>query len=333
MNNKSMTGDASLKKLLSNQQLIVFIVLVALFVFFCIASPTFRSYSTILSIFGFSYYICLMAIGVTFPLITAGVDLSIGTGIICFGLIGGNLVVNHNLPVWVGIIVTVLVGTCFGVLNGVLTSVFNLPPFIATLGSSMIARGIGSIAVNNVSITWPTGSSEGAWFRSIFRYKLESGTMIPLGFLWIVILVVIMTLVLNKSSVGRYIIAIGSNKEATRLSGINVVKYQILAYVICGTFAGMAAVAYSATFQALPPGTGAGLELDAIGAAIIGGTSMTGGVGTVPGTLIGVFIFSMLKTGLPFIGLQANWQQIIQGLVILVAVTFDVLKNKKNQII
>lgn len=317
-------------RIAENQKMVMGLVLIILIVFFCIASPAFRQYSTIISIMGFSYYISLMAIGVTFPLITAGVDLSLGTGIICYGLIGGSMVVNKGLPVVVAMLITVLVGLVFGVFNGFLTAVLNLPPFIATLGSCMIARGVGSLAVNNMSVTWPSGAAYGGWFRNLFRYQLPNGFQLPLGFLWVIILVAIMSIVLNKTSVGRYIIAIGSNKEATRLSGINVIKYQMLAYIICGFFAGLGAIAYSATFQALPPGTGAGLEMDAIGAAIIGGTSMTGGVGSITGTLIGVFILAVLKAGLPFIGLQANWQQIIQGVVILVAVALDIFKNKKT---
>ena len=154
-------------------------------------------------------------------------------------------------------------------------------------------------------------------------------TKFPIGFVWVLILVVLMSIVLNKTKTGRYIIAIGSNKEATRLSGVNVVKYLILAYVISGVFTGLAAIAYAGTFQAIAPGTGAGLELDAIGGAIIGGTSMTGGAGSIVGTLLGVFIMSMLKTGLPFIGLQANWQQIITGLVLIFAVVIDVMKNRR----
>ena len=140
-----------------------------------------------------------------------------------------------------------------------------------------------------------------------------------------------MSIVLNKTRVGRYIIAIGSNKEAARLSGVNVIKYQMLAYIISGFFAGLAGIAYSATFSSsVAPGTGAGLELDAIGGAIIGGTSMTGGQGSIIGTLLGVFVMSLLKTGLPYVGLQANWQQIITGIVLIVAIYIDVLKNKKT---
>ena len=154
---------------------------------------------------------------------------------------------------------------------------------------------------------------------------------LPIGFFLIILVVIIMSIVLNKTNVGRYIIAIGSNKEATRLSGVNVVKYQMYAYIISGFFIGLAGISYAATFQAIAPGTGAGLELDAIGGAIIGGTSMNGGMGSIVGSLLGVFIMSMLKTGLPYIGLQANWQQIITCIVLIAAVFIDVQRNKKLQ--
>lgn len=310
------------------QKVVVVFVLLVLFLFFCIMSPAFRTYATILSIFDYSYYITFMAIGVTFTLITGGVDLSIGTGMVCYGLLGGFLVTHKGAPVIVGILVAILVAMLFGLFNGFLVAVLNLPPFIATLGTMMIVRGLGSIFTGGVSITWPQAGAEYGWFRSIF--KVDIGAIkVPLGFLWVLILVLLMSVVLNKTKTGRYIIAIGSNKEATRLSGVNVVRYQIMAYVFSGLFTGFAAIAYAATFQAIAPGTGAGLELDAIGGAIIGGTSMTGGYGSIVGTLLGVFIMSMLKTGLPFIGLQANWQQIITGLVLIGAVMIDVIKNQK----
>lgn len=313
---------------IGTQKIVVVAVLIVLFGFFCIASPAFRQYSTILSIMDYSYYTTLMAIGVTFCLITGGVDLSIGTGIICYGLLGGFLINHKGMPVAVGLLVTLLAAIVVGVVNGALVAILELPPFIATLCTMMITRGLGSIATGGLSQNWPPAGSELGWFRSIF--KLDLGTIkLPLGFVWVLLLVILMSVVLNKTKVGRYIIAIGSNKEATRLSGVNVIKYQMSAYIISGFFAGLGAIAYAATFQAIAPGTGAGLELDAIGGAIIGGTSMNGGSGSVAGTLLGVFIMSMLKTGLPFIGLQANWQQIITGLVLIVAVYIDVLKNKK----
>ena len=161
-------------------------------------------------------------------------------------------------------------------------------------------------------------------------FKMDmGGTKVPLGFLWVLVLAVVMSIFLNRTRPGRYIIAIGSNKEATRLSGVNVAVYQTLAYIISGLFTGLAALAYSSAFQSMTPGGGGGIELNAIGGAIIGGTSMSGGYGTIAGTILGVFIMSVLQTGLPLIGIQANFQQIIIGIVLIVAVYIDVLKNKK----
>jgi len=316
-------------KAIGTQKIVVVIVLIALFAFFCAISPAFRQYSTIVSILDYSYYISFMAIGVTFCLITGGVDLSIGTGMICCGLVGGYLINVMELPVIVGILGALVMGLLFGIVNGSLVAVLNLPPFIATLGTMMVARGLGSITTGGLSQTWPAASSENGWFRSIFKIDIGN-MMVPVGFLWVVLIVFMMSLILNKTSIGRYIIAIGSNKEATRLSGVNVVRYQMSAYIISGLFTGLAGIAYAATFQAVAPGTGAGLELDAIGGAIIGGTSMNGGMGSIVGSLLGVFIMSMLKTGLPYIGLQANWQQIITCIVLIVAVFIDVQKNRKT---
>ncbi len=325
--NKKKSGSP-LVNAIGTQKLVILAVLIVLFAAFSILSASFRSYSTIITILSYSYYITFMAIGATFALITGGVDLSLGTGMICYGMIGGYLVIEQGMPVGVGMLVTVLVAVLFGLFNGTLIAVFDIPPFIATLATMMITRGIGSVVVGGMSVTWPQAASAQGWFRSLFRTQIN-GVMIPTGFLWVLLSVIIMTFILNKTKLGRYIIAIGSNKEATRLSGVKVVKYHIAAYAITGFFTGLAALAYAATFQELSPGTGGGLELDAIGSAIIGGTSTAGGVGSIAGTLIGVFIMSMLKTGLPFVGLQANWQQIITGIILLGAVGIDVMKNKR----
>lgn len=320
--------DNPIVRAIGTQKIVVLLVLAVLFVIFSVLSTAFRSYTTLITLLSYSYYIAFMAIGATFVIITGGVDLSLGTGMICYGLLGGVLVVEKGWPVAAGIIVTLLTGMLFGLLNGCLVAILKIPPFIATLGTMMISRGIGSVAVGGMSVTWPMKGTEQGWFRSIFRMQIGD-MIIPIGFLWVILIVLLMTFVLNHTKLGRYIIAIGSNEEATRLSGVSVTKYHVAAYVISGFFTGLASVAYAATFQALAPGTGAGLELDAIGSAVIGGTSMAGGSGSVVGTLIGVFIMSLLKTGLPFVGLQANWQQIITGLILMFAVGIDVVKNKR----
>ncbi|MCL2865643.1 MAG: ABC transporter permease [Lachnospiraceae bacterium] len=316
-------------KTVGTQKIVVIGVIIFLAIFFSWMSPAFRQYSTVVSIFDFSYYVSLMAIGVTFPLITGGVDLSIGTGMVAAGLFAGNLVNQQNLPVGLALLVCILFGVALGCLNAFSVAKLNLPPFIATLSSMMIARGLGSILVGGMSVTWPAGATEQGWFRSIFRLD-ANGTLIPVGFILILALVIVMSVFLNHSRPGRYIISVGSNKEAARLSGIHVAKWHALAYIISGFFTGLAGVAYAATFQGIVPGTGAGLELDAIAGVIIGGTSMKGGYGTIGGTLLGVFVMSLLKTGLPFIGLQANWQQIITGIVLIIAVFIDVTRNAKK---
>ena len=317
-------------KAIGLQRIVVVIAVILEAVLFSILSPAFRQYATVVSILDYSYYISFMAIGVTFCLISGGNDLSVGAGMICYALAGGYLVQQAGWPVWAGMIVTIVMGLCFGTLNGAMVAVMNLPPFIATLCTMLITRGLGSILTGGMAVSWPSRSSAGGWFRSMFKI-INNGKIVPVGFIIVIASIIIMSIVLNRTKVGRYIIAIGSNKEAARLSGVNVIKYQMSAYIISGFFTGLAGIAYAATFSSsVAPGTGPGLELDAIGGAIIGGTSMTGGSGSVIGTLLGVFVMSLLKTGLPYVGLQANWQQIITGIVLIVAIYIDVLKNKKT---
>ena len=331
MANNEKKGNAfsnnPLVKAVGSQQIVVLMAVVVLFLVFGIASKNFRQYTTLLSLLDIVYYIAFMAIGVTFCLITGGVDLSIGTGMICYSLIGAFLVVQVGLPVWVGILVSILCGVIMGCFNGFLVAVLNLPLFISTLCSMMITRGMGSIFTGGLSIAWPSSSSPQGAFRNMFKLNV-GGVIIPIGFILVLAAVIVMSTFLNKTRPGRYIIAIGSNKEALRLSGVNVVKWQWLAYIISGLFTGFAAIAYAGVLaSSVAPGAGAGLEMDAICSAIIGGTSMNGGSGTVVGTILGVFVMALLKVGLPFVGFQANMQQIITGLVLILAVYIDVLKN------
>lgn len=327
-NKKDEAARSPLFRALSSQQAIVFGVTIVLFVFFSLASGSFRRYTTIATLCNYMYYILLMAIGVTFPLITGGVDLSIGTGIICYSIVGSYIINQMNMPVGVGMLTTMLLALAIGLLNGLIIAILDLPPFITTLCTMMIARGLGSILAGGLSGVWPMAGSPGGWCRNIFKIEVH-GQVVPIGMIWMILLLMLMSFVLRKTRVGRYIIAIGSNKEALRLSGVNVVKWQVAAYLISGFFAGLAAIAYACTFSNITPGTGAGLEMDAIGGAIIGGTSMAGGSGTIFGTFLGVLVISLLKTGLPYIGLQANWQQIITGLILIGAITIDMAKRHK----
>lgn len=211
---------------LGSQEFIVFLVVIALFIFFSLLSRDFRKYTTVLSIMDYSYYIILMAIGVTFPLITGGVDLSIGTGLICYSLAGGYLIVHCGWPTWAGMLVSVAFGLVIGILNGCLVSLMNLPPFLATLCTCMITRGLGSLCSSGYGISWPTVGTDGSWFRSIFKYTIETENgplKLPLGIVWMIILVLIMGFVLKHTKIGRYTIAAATapvrigevNQEAT----------------------------------------------------------------------------------------------------------------------
>ena len=317
---------------LGTQKLVAIVALVVLFVFFWIFGDNFAKYSTIVSIFDSSYYIGFMAIGVTFVVITGGIDLSIGTICICCSLISGTLFTKLGVPMPICVIIAILLGGLFGLANGLMVSVMKLPAFIATLGTMMVTRGLGSIVTNTATVTFPQATAPGGAFRNIFKLRAEGLPQagIPTGFILLIVLAIIMAIILNKTRAGRYILSLGSNKEATRLSGVNIVKWETLAYVISGLFSGLAGVSYAAVYSTLMPGTGNGFELDAIAGVVIGGTSLVGGVGSIAGTLIGVFIMSVLKTGLPFVGVQPHYQLVITGFVLVVAVFVDVLNRKKQ---
>ena len=201
-------------------------VLILLYLVFAIISPTFLSYSRILSSLNYAYFLGFLALGVTFAIATGGIDFSIGPVMFCAALIAGQLLTKSDLPVAVCLLVAILVGFLFGVLNGVMVAYAGLPPFITSMASMMICRGVGSIAVGGLSVTWPMKGKVGGWFRSIFRIQLGK-LILPIGFLWVILIVLLMTYLLNHTRTGRYIIAIGSNQEATRLSGIKVVRYHM----------------------------------------------------------------------------------------------------------
>lgn len=319
-------------KLIGTQRLIALLALIILFAFFCIASPSFRQYTTFVSIMDASYYIGFMAIGVCFAITTGGIDLSIGTVLVCSSLITGTLYVRGGVPIVICLIISILIGALFGLANGLMISKMGLPPFVATLGTMLVSKGLGSIATKAQSISWPQVGSDGGWFRYLFKinYTTAEGKqyLIPTGFILLLIMAIVMATILNKTRTGRYILALGSNKEATRLSGVNVNKYQTIAYVFSGTFAGIAGLAYAAIYTTLLPGNGSGFEMDAIASVVIGGTSMAGGVATIAGTIIGVYIMAVLKTGLPFIGLMNYWQQLITGIVLVAAVFMDVYNKR-----
>ena len=329
MSNNATKGIRLDVKKLDMQKMLAPAALVILYVLFSFIGTNFFSITTFQNILNASYYIGFMAFGVTFIIITGGIDLSLGTVMMCSALLGA-YAFEQGLPLIFCVILTVLVGVVFGFINGLLIAKLKLPPFIATLGTQMVSTGLGSIITKVQSQTWPIATAEiGGWFKKVF-IRTEIFGFLPVGALWLAGFFVIAALILHKTKLGRYFYAIGSNEEAARLSGINVDKWKIAAYTLSGFFVGMSGLFFAAAYTTITPGTGAGQEMHGITAVIIGGTSMAGGSGTMVGSLIGVFIMSVLKTGLASCGLQSHWQTFLTGIVVIGAVLLDIYRTKAS---
>lgn len=308
------------------QKLFSLIALVVLILVFSLLGQNFFSKESFVNILDSSYYIGFMAIGVTFVIITGGMDLSIGTVMMCSALLGG---VAYNVWGWsigMALALIVVVATLFGLVNGILIAKLKLPPFIATMGTMLISQGLGSIIAKVQTQRYPTAYEEAGWFKSVF-FKTEGG--FPMGIIFLAIFFIVAFIILNKTRIGRYAFAIGSNEEAVRLSGVNVDKWKIMVYVISGFFAGLGGIMYAATYTTIIPGTGNGIELQAIAAVVIGGTSLAGGIGSITGTIIGVYVMNVLKNGLMSMNLQGQWQVFFTGVVVICAVLIDIYRNKK----
>lgn len=314
-----------------SQRIFALIALVVIYVFFAIFGRNFLSIESLINILDASYYIGFLAIGITFVIITGGIDLSIGTVAMCSAMIGGVAWSKWGLPFWAGLIIILVSGAVFGLMNGTLVARLKLPPFIATLGIQMISLAISSIVSKVQTINFPSRASAEGWYKTVFsKVQMESGTYLPTGAILLVVVLLIAHVVLNNTKIGRYTFAIGSNEEAVRLSGVNVTFWKTIPYVFAGFCAGLAGIAYAATYTTVVPGSGGGFELDAIAGAVIGGTSLSGGVGSVMGTLIGVFIMSVLRTGLPSMDLQPHYQKLFTGIVVIIAVLMDISNQKKR---
>lgn len=319
------------KKSLDWQKLLAPSVLVLLYIFFSFAGTNFFSVDYLMNILNASYFIGFMAIGVTFVIITGGIDLSLGTTMMCGALLGATAYSNWGWNIWISLAFCVFVATVIGVINGWLIAYLRLPPFIATLGMQMIGMGFGAIVTKVITKRFPTIGTPDAAFKYVF-YKSSNTAVIPgfpTGALWLIGAFIFAYVLLNHTKFGRYTYALGSNFEAARLSGINVKRWQFLIYTFCGFFSGLAGVFYAAVYTSVIPSTGNGLELLAIAGVVIGGTSMSGGSGSLAGTMIGVFVMSVLKQGLMSMGLQGHWQTFFTGIVVIGAVLLDQYRVRK----
>lgn len=307
------------------QQSLAFGTLVVLLIFFSIASPNFFTFSNIATVLLSTAVIGILALGTTFVIITGGIDLSIGTGMALCAVMTGVFITNMGLPIWLGVIGGIGTGVLMGLINGVNVTFLRLPPFIATLAMMMIAGGLALVISGVAPIYF---SSSAPSFKLIALGTIVPG--IPNAVLVTALLAIVAFLVLNKTLLGRYTFAIGSNEEATRLSGVNTRRWTIFVYMFAGAFTGVAGIIIASRLDSAQPQIGMGYELQAIAAVIIGGTSLLGGRGSIIGTVIGALIMSVLVNGLRIMSIQTEWQNVVVGIVVLLAVFLDSLRSRQR---
>ncbi len=320
--------NSPIVKRLGFNRIILCCVLVLMYAFFGILQPNFISYSRIISALNYAYFLGFLALGVTFVIATGEIDFSIGPVMFCAALIGGKLF-TQGVPMAVCLIVTILVGCIFGAFSGFLVAYMGLPSFISSMAVMMLSKGIGSVFTKAQAMSWPQASAEGGWFRSLI--KVNAGGMdIPVGLIILLAVAVICMIILNNTKAGRYILCLGSNQEAVRLSGVNVKKWKMLAFILCGTLAGMGAIAYVGAYTVVTPGLGDTFNNEAIASCVMGGTSMSGGIASIGGSIIGVMIISLLQEGILAMGFQKDYQYVITGIIVLIAVFADVRSRRKR---
>ncbi|MGH3354587.1 MAG: ABC transporter permease [Nocardioidaceae bacterium] len=305
------------------QQLLAFASLIVLFLFFSLVNENFMEWSNVSGILLSTAVIGVLALGTTFVIITAGIDLSTGTGMTLCAVMTGVFLTNMQLPLLVGVVGGILTGAVMGLVNGFNVAILQIPPFIATLAMMMVAQGLALV----ISGTQPIYFTDVDGFIDIALGELIPG--LPNAVLVLFAMAVIGAVVLAKTLLGRYTFSIGSNEEATSISGIKVRKWKILIYTFAGVFTGVGGVIIAARLNSAQPALGMGYELQAIAAVVIGGTSLSGGRGTIVGTMIGALIMSVLTNGLRIMSIPQEWQTVVIGGVILVAVYADNIRRRR----
>jgi len=308
----------------SLQQLLAFGSLIVIIVVFSVWSPYFFTASNLVGILMAATVVGILALGTTFVIIAGGIDLSIGTGMILCGVMTGVFLTYWGWPLWLGVLCGILFGGLIGVINGLNIAFLKIPPFIATLGMMLISAGLSLV----ISGTKPIYFPDTPGFENLMNWSVIPGARFPLGVVIFLVLVVVAAIILAKTIIGRYAFSIGSNEAATELSGVRVRKWKVTIYGMAGLFVGIAGVLSASRLSSAQPVGGMGLELEAIAAVVIGGTSLQGGRGSIIGTVVGALIVAVLTNGLRVTEVPQEWQSVVVGLVILVAVYFDMLRRR-----
>ncbi|MGH3850657.1 MAG: ABC transporter permease [Pseudonocardiaceae bacterium] len=293
---------------------------VVLFGYLSFASDAFLSASNLFNIGVQSAVMAIIAIGMTMVIITAGIDLSVGSVAALSGVLGAKMVVDYGVGVPLAIVGGAAIGAIAGVANGLLVTRAGMAPFIATLGMLSVARGLGYIVTGSVAV-----SGAPPEFILLGQGKLGA---VPIPVLALAVVALVGHFVLTRTKLGRYAYAMGSNAEAARLSGIPVKRYLTIVYIISGILAGFAGMIAASRVNSGQPNFGIGLELDVIAATVIGGASLFGGEGTVIGTLLGALLIALIHNGSVLLDINTFYQQVIIGVIIWIAVFWDQYRRR-----
>lgn len=292
------------------------ILCIALF----IATPVFLTVPNIINIGIQAAVVAIMAFGMTFVIVTSGIDLSVGSVAALSAMVSAWMFSNAGLPGWLTLIVGLLIGLLAGAVSGLAIAYGKLPAFIATLAMMSVARGLTLV----ISGGTPVAASD-----SVNQLGADVGP-IPVPVIMLALAGVVCWFMLSRTVLGRSLYAIGGNEEAARLSGIPVRRILVTVYALAGVFAGLAGLVLAGRLSSAQPQAGFGYELDAIAAVVIGGASLSGGSGKASGTFIGAVLLAVIRNGFNILNVSSFWQQVVIGCVIALAVGFDVFRSKKG---
>ncbi|MEY4757729.1 MAG: hypothetical protein RJA34_2627 [Pseudomonadota bacterium] len=315
----------------AKQMLLAFASLIAMIVIFSVLKPdAFMATDNFMAILQSTAVIGVMAIAVTFVIITSGIDLSVGVLMTFTAVMAGVFMTNWGWPMAIGVPATIVVGALTGMISGLIITKLKVAPFIATLGMMMLLKGASLL----ITEARPIYFSDVEHFDKISLGSFVGDVLpflpIPNGALIFFIVAIVCSVLLNRTALGRYTFALGSNEEAVRLSGVNINRWKVIIYALCGAICGISGLLVASRLNSAQPALGQGYELDAIAAVVIGGTSLAGGTGTILGTVIGAFIMSVLINGLRIMSVAQEWQMVLTGLIIILAVYTDNLRRNKS---
>jgi len=312
------------------QRLLAFAALIVIILAFSLLSPNFLQFDNVVGILIATTVNGILALGVTFVIISGSIDLSVRTVMTLSAVMTAVFITVWQLPVPVGIVAGIATGGLAGLVNGVLVARLKIPSFIATLGMLNVAKGLALVISGLKPIYFnDTPEFNRAAMGSVVG-GIVPGLEIPNLVMVLFACALAASLILSKTILGRFTFALGSNEEAARLSGVNVDAWKMAVFTVCGLFTGIAGVLIGARLNSAQPSLGQGYELDAIAAAVIGGTSLSGGEGSILGTVIGAFIISTLTNGLRILSVPQEWQTVVTGGIVIVAVYLDIVRRRQR---